>query len=440
MFQHKVLIVVCFALCSYHGFIIRHRRHIRIPTIGNQVDRAQQLHILMGAPATSAHVHSLKTKIQETLFVQLSGFIRACVLSSPLVRIFLKYWVLLPTIVRQIFHAMHPADFIIFVVFNLMYKKLLRFAHGVQTWAFQALNLKGPFEYDKSIVGFVEKRSRLFVQLLGFNYLVKLSCKLLVEIGFRIRPDFPSILSRLSYLFYTINFLDIFKSKFVHLLFPSMTEDRRKNYVFNRSVSVGLWFVNFLIACEMVSTYLKVPLSSTLAFGGVGGVALGLSAKDVAANYLGGMLLLFNEPFTPGDMVTFKMGSNEVVGRVERVGWAQTRIRGRDTRPTYIPNSQFVQTAVTNMDRITHRKFEAKIPIRFQDQYLMPEVLARIRETLRTIPKLDTLSMPYRVHFVGFGQFSLDIEITCYFATKSIDEFLSLQQVANIEILKAINT
>jgi small-conductance mechanosensitive channel len=139
-------------------------------------------------------------------------------------------------------------------------------------------------------------------------------------------------------------------------------------------------------------------------------------------------------------MVTFKMGSNELVGRVERVGWGQTRIRGRDTRPTYIPNSQFVQLAVTNMDRITHRKFEAKIPIRFQDQYLLPDVLSRIRDTLKTIPKLDALSMPYRVHFVGFGQFSLDIEITCYFATKSVDEFLSLQQVANIEILKAVNS
>jgi len=128
----------------------------------------------------------------------------------------------------------------------------------------------------------------------------------LIELGFRIRPDFPDILSRLSYLFYFANFVDLFKAKFVHLFFPSMTEDRRKNYVFNRSVSVVLWVINFLIACEMISTYLKVPLSSTLAFGGVGGVAIGLSAKDIAANYLGGMLLLFNEPFTPGDMVTFR--------------------------------------------------------------------------------------------------------------------------------------
>jgi MscS family membrane protein len=95
-------------------------------------------------------------------------------------------------------------------------------------------------------------------------------------------------------------------------------------------------------------------------------LALGLSARDIAANFLGGMLLLFNEPFTPGDMVNFRTGNTELVGRVERVGWGQTRIRGRDTRPTYIPNSHFVQTAVTNMERITHRKFETIFAIRFQ--------------------------------------------------------------------------
>jgi len=140
----------------------------------------------------------------------------------------------------------------------------------------------------------------------------------------------------------------------------------------------------------------------------------------------------------PGDMVTFKTGSSELIGRVERVGWGQTRIRGRDTRPTYVPNSHFVQTAVTNMERITHRKFEAIVPLRFQDQHLMQDVLMRIKDALRTIPKLDVLSMPFRVSFVKFGQYSLDIEITCFFATKSIDEFLALQQIANLEILKVI--
>jgi hypothetical protein len=51
--------------------------------------------------------------------------------------------------------------------------------------------------------------------------------------------------------------------------------------------------------------------------------------------------------------------------QVERVGWYQTRLRGKDTRPTYVPNSVFVETMVTNMDRITHRRFEANFGIRY---------------------------------------------------------------------------
>jgi len=151
------------------------------------------------------------------------------------------------------------------------------------------------------------------------------------------------------------------------------------------------------------------------------------------------MLLLFNEPFTPGDMVTFRSGSAEIIGRVERVGWGQTRIRGRDTRPTYIPNSQFVATAVTNMERITHRKFETIVPLRFEDASVLTDVVDGIKKGLRTVPKLDILSQPFRVSFLKISQYSLDIEITCYFATKSIDEFLALQQLANLEIIKAIS-
>lgn len=35
-------------------------------------------------------------------------------------------------------------------------------------------------------------------------------------------------------------------------------------------------------------------------------------------------MLLFNEPFTPGDLVTFRCGHSEFMGRVERVGWVSS--------------------------------------------------------------------------------------------------------------------
>ena len=103
---------------------------------------------------------------------------------------------------------------------------------------------------------------------MGFNYLAKLTCMVLRQLGFRLRKDLASVLSRISYLLFFAYFVDLFKSRFLPLYLPGLADDRRKNYVFNRSTSVILWFITVLIACEIVSTYLNIPLSSTIAFGG----------------------------------------------------------------------------------------------------------------------------------------------------------------------------
>jgi small-conductance mechanosensitive channel len=34
---------------------------------------------------------------------------------------------------------------------------------------------------------------------------------------------------------------------------------------------------------------MQIPLSSTLAFGGIGGLAFGLASKDVISNFFGGI-------------------------------------------------------------------------------------------------------------------------------------------------------
>ena len=357
----------------------------------------------------------------------------------PWILLVFSWWKTVPLVLRSIFSSVYPGDLFLFALFQLSHKRTLRLAHKLQIIVWRVLSMGQVLTFNKSILGFLEERATLLSKVMGCSYIVKLTCMFLGKLGFHMRADLPILLSKVMYALYISNFIDLFKTKFLHMFLPNLSENRRQSYVVNRSTSVVIWVVGVLVACEMVSTFLRVPLSSTLAFGGVGGLAIGLSARDIAANFLGGMLLLFNEPFTPGDMVTFRTGNTELIGRVERVGWGQTRIRGRDTRPTYIPNSHFVQTAVTNMERITHRKFEIVLQLRYQDGGVMNDIIAKIREGIRTIPKLDILSMPFRVNFVKIGTYGLEIEITCYFATKSIDEFLALQQMTNQEILKAIS-
>eukprot|EP00598_Pedospumella_elongata_P006681 CAMPEP_0184984206 /NCGR_PEP_ID=MMETSP1098-20130426/13219_1 /TAXON_ID=89044 /ORGANISM="Spumella elongata, Strain CCAP 955/1" /LENGTH=474 /DNA_ID=CAMNT_0027508151 /DNA_START=335 /DNA_END=1756 /DNA_ORIENTATION=+ len=344
-----------------------------------------------------------------------------------------------PPIIKEIVKAVHPWELAFLLLFQFSYSKILEASHKIQTLLWRIAKKKEPNEWKSSILGFVHERSKILVKLIAFNYCAKLGCTALTRLGFDIRPDFPDLLSRISYALFLAQFADLFKSRFLRSFFPQVGESKRQSYMVDKSASVVVWTVGGLVACEMLSSFLKIPLSSTLAFGGVGGLAMGLSLRDIAANFMGGLMLLVNEPFTPGDMVTFKNEKLEFTGRVERVGWGQTRIRGTDTRPTYVPNAQFAQAAVTNNERITHRKFETIVPLRFQDYKVLPAVIERIKERLRTLPKLDVLSMPFRISFVRVGSYSLDVEIVCYFATKSIDEFLTLQQGANVEVISAIH-
>ena len=226
-------------------------------------------------------INNIPLKIEQTLI--------SIILSSSIVQKILSFF---PPFIKKVFVMLYPADLFLFIFFQLTYTRMLRFAHTSQIVVWRMLALGTPYEWNKSILGFTEQRCGLLAKLVGCNYIVKLVCSLLAALGLNIRADFPPLLSSISYTLYVAQFIDQFKMQFLHTFFSSIAESRRQSYVVNRFSSVIIWIVTGLIACEMVSTYLKVPLSSTLAFGGVGGLAIGLSARDIAANFLGGTLHL----------------------------------------------------------------------------------------------------------------------------------------------------
>lgn len=60
---------------------------------------------------------------------------------------------------------------------------------------------------------------------------------------------------------------------------PSLKADKRKGFIYNRSLSVLTWSICMLTVSEVISAYLRIPITSTLAFGGIGGLAIGLAGK-----------------------------------------------------------------------------------------------------------------------------------------------------------------
>ena len=91
---------------------------------------------------------------------------------------------------------------------------------------------------------------------------------------------------------------------------------------------------------------LGYSISGVLAFGGIGGIAVGFAAKDLLANFFGGLMVFLDRPFVVGDWI--RSPDQEIEGTVEHIGWRQTRIRTFDKRPLYIPNATFSHISVEN--------------------------------------------------------------------------------------------
>lgn len=157
-------------------------------------------------------------------------------------------------------------------------------------------------------------------------------------------------------------------------------------------------------------------ISGVLAFGGIGGIAVGFAAKDLLANFFGAVMLYLDRPFRVGDWI--RSPDREIEGTVEEVSWRLTRIRTFDARPLYVPNSVFANIAVENPSRMLNRRIYETIGVRYEDQDRLADILEDIRALLASHEELDQNRI-MMVNLNHFAASSLDFFIYCF--TKTTD-------------------
>ncbi len=194
-----------------------------------------------------------------------------------------------------------------------------------------------------------------------------------------------------------------------------VAERRKRNESFDiTTVSVLGRIVRIAVVLTGVLTILsilEIPISGFLAAGGVGGIAVGLAARDLLANFFGGFMVFMDRPFSVGDWV--RSPDKEIEGVVEQIGWRMTTIRKFDKRPMYVPNATFTTITVENPSRMTHRRIFEHIGLRYDDQAVVKPVVDDIRAMIMAHEDLDT-SQTTMVHFDNYGPHSLDIMVFCF--------------------------
>lgn len=173
-----------------------------------------------------------------------------------------------------------------------------------------------------------------------------------------------------------------------------------------RVVQWAITLIGILIALDLLGASSLV--GAVLGSAGVIGLVLGFAFKDIAENYIAGILLSLRRPFSPGDhVVVDRVHEGRVVALTSRT----TLLMTMDGNQVALPNALVFRSVVLNYTENPKRRFDFVVPLDpnasvGDAQRLGLEALRGIEGVLPD-PKASTLISEYlhdqmKVQFMGW--------------------------------------
>lgn len=153
----------------------------------------------------------------------------------------------------------------------------------------------------------------------------------------------------------------------------------------------------------------EVSVTPLLASAGIAGAAVAFAAKDTISNFLGGISILVDRPYTVGHYVVLESGER---GEVVDIGLRSTRIKTRDDILITVPNSVMANSRIIN-ESAPIKRFRVRIPVGVAYGTDLGKVERILLEVAKGNPGVEKEPAP-RVRFRAFGDSSLNFELLCW--------------------------
>jgi MscS family membrane protein len=179
---------------------------------------------------------------------------------------------------------------------------------------------------------------------------------------------------------------------------------------------------------------LGYPVTSLVAGLGIGGLAVALAAQKTVEHVFGGVMLAVDQPMRVGDYVRV----DDTAGWVEHIGLRSTRIRTLDRTLVTIPNGKLADMKIECIQARDRARLHFTLGVTYD---LSAERLDQLRRAvldyITAHPKLwkDQL---HRVHFTGFGESALNIEVMAWFLEGDWDRFLEIRHNILLDVMRIV--
>lgn len=321
----------------------------------------------------------------------------------------------------QVFIITLVTAIVSYIVRNLLKRLQIKMARTENLW-------------DDALIRAIRNPARILIWVVGVGFAAQVIYK---ETGAEIFSGFSAIRDVgviAVFVWAAVRFIEKFKLSYLQ---HSAQRKGRVDETTADAVGKILKATVIITGVLVILQTLGFSIEGVLAFGGVGGIAVGFAARDLLANFFGALMIYFDRPFVVGDWI--RSPDQEIEGTVEHIGWRQTRIRTFDKRPLYVPNSVFSTIAVENPSRMTHRRINETIGIRYDDIAHMQSITDEVREMLQNHPEIDT-SQTLMVQFNAFNASSCDFFIYTFTHTTVWTKFHEIKHEILLKISDIIES
>jgi len=159
-------------------------------------------------------------------------------------------------------------------------------------------------------------------------------------------------------------------------------------------------------------------------------VGIGFGLQKIIANFISGLIILFERPVRIGDYVTI----GEQSGTVSRIQIRATTLMDLDNREILIPNEALISERVTNWT-LSNAVTRLTVPVGIAYGSDTDQARDLMLEALNANTKILANPAP-QVLFVGFGDSSLDFELRVFL--RNFDDRVPVKHMIHTDINRVL--
>jgi small-conductance mechanosensitive channel len=215
-------------------------------------------------------------------------------------------------------------------------------------------------------------------------------------------------------------------------LLSSLTRKTLASRLSAPQLKLALRIVFWLILALFIASALRelgFKLTTLLGAAGILSVAIGFASQTSVSNFISGLFLMAEKPFSVGDLI--KVG--DTVGEVLAIDLLSVKIRTFDNRYVRIPNETLLKAETTTLTKFPIRRIDLKIGVAYKED------IQKVYDVLHDVAQRNPLCLeepkPLFI-FEGFGESSQDMQFSVW--TRRTN-YLELKNSIQMEIKQAFD-